>query len=365
MQPETKKTVKNIVVRVTVAFLIIIAALTYFSSTIDNILLPHVTVTYGGEGKLSYHLDAESVFEYPKSREYTAAVSIPVGEVFIKDGDTVKKGDRLIKYDESEFVKMRDSLYLDVLRLENQLDGLYTSYNNAEDDAAAQSALGSISETEIELNMARISYDDFLACFDDSGCLTAQSDMKITAVRAKAGSDVPAGEALFEYAPVSSNLCFRFSCDKTLDTFVRIGSLVNISVPVENSEGEFRRRSGNATVVEKKETEDGFDCVAQLNEMELADGEKTPSYGDDVIISTDFESQPYKHIVMKSAIQDSGYVYIVTKDADEKRYVSMITVTVIDESDFYAAVEMSADSVPIVLTASKEISDGQRVIVDG
>ena len=83
------------------------------------------------------------------------------------------------------------------------------------------------------------------------------------------------------------------------------------------------------------------------------------------MINTEFESQPYRHIVMKSAIQSGSYIYVIVKTADEKRYVNQVPVTIIDESDFYAAVEMSSENLPIVLTATKELTDGQRVIIDG
>ena len=68
---------------------------------------------------------------------------------------------------------------------------------------------------------------------------------------------------------------------------------------------------------------------------------------------------------MKSAIQNGGYIYTVVKAADEKRYVNQVPVTIVDESDFYAAVEMGSENLPIVLTATKELTDGQRVIIDG
>ena len=100
--------------------------------------------------------------------------------------------------------------------------------------------------------------------------------------------------------------------------------------------------------------------------MNLQDEEKMPQYGDTVVIDTVFESQVFGHILMKSAIQsgkNGNYVYLVTRDENEKRHVYKTPVTIIAESDFYAAVDMDGD-LPIVLTSSKEIHDGQRVIVD-
>lgn len=360
-----KYTIKSVVIKISIAFLIIIALLTYFSSTIDNYLLPHVTVTYGGEGTLKYSLNTTSILEHPKSYDYSAPVSISIGEIYVKNGSIVKKGDKLVKYDENEFTDMKDNLYLSVFRIQNQLDSLYTTYYNAEDDITAKDTRNSINELQIELNMAQRTYDAFVGEFDNDGCITADRNMKITEVLSKTSSTVAAGESLFTYSSISTELSFRFTCDKELDTFVRVGSSLDIRLSIETDNGEFRLAKGSATVTQKEETENGFECIARLGEVDLPDNAQKPSYGNTVIISTEFESQPYKHIVMKSAIQNDSYIYEVVKSEDEKRYVNQVPVTIIDESDFYAAVEMSSENLPIVLTATKEISNGQRVIVDG
>ena len=360
-----KSSIKSIIIKVSVAFLIIIALLTYFSSTIDNYLLLHVTVTYGGEGTLKYQLNATSTLEYPKSYEYYSPASITVGEVYVKNGSVIRKGDKLVKYDEYEFADKKDNLYLNMFRLQNQLNSLYTTYYNAEDDATAQSAWSSIGETQIELNMAQRAYDIFIGKFDEDGCIVSDRDMKITEVNVKAGAAVSEGDSLFTYSSVGDELNFRFSCENALDTFIRVGTSLDIRLSIETDEGEFRLAKGVATVTQKKESENGFECTARLGEVDLLGSDQKPSYGDTVMINTEFESQPYKHVVMKSAIQNGGYIYTVVKTADEKRYVNQVPVTIMDESDFYAAVEMSSENLPIVLTATKELTDGQRVIVDG
>ena len=360
-----KHSIKSIIIKISVAFLIIVALLTYFSSTIDNYLLPHVTVTFGGEGTLKYHLNATSTLECPKSYEYYSPATITVGEIYVKNGSVVKKGDKLVRYDENEFADKKDNLYLSVFRLQNQLNSLYTTYYNAEDDATAQSAWSSIGETQIELNMAQRAYDNFIGQFDEDGCIVSDRDMKITEVKVKAGAAVNEGDSLFTYSAAGDELNFRFSCENALDTFVRVGTSLDIRLSIETDEGEFRLVKGFAVVTQKKEAEDGFECTARLGEVDLFGSDQNPSYGDTVIIDTEFESQPYKHIVMKSAIQNGGYIFTVVKTADEKRYVNQVPVTIVDESDFYAAVEMGSENLPIVLTATKELTDGQRVIVDG
>lgn len=229
-----KSSIKSIIIKVSIVFLVIVALLTYFSGTIDNYLLPHVTATYGGEGTLKYSLYDTSVLE------------------------------------------------------EN------------------------MSET----------------------------------------SD-------------STALRFRFTCDKALEIYIRTGSIVDVRASVETAENEYFYRSGTAVIVGRRETEDGIECTAELKEMELQAGEQMPEAGDTVIIDTVFESQIYGHIVMKSAIQNDSYVYLISKTADDKRYVYQTPVTILAESDFYAAVDMNDDMLPIVLTSSKEIHDGQRVIFDG
>ncbi|MBQ3265474.1 MAG: hypothetical protein IJH07_06825 [Ruminococcus sp.] len=230
-----KSNIKSIIIKVTIAFVVVVVLLTYFSGTIENYLLPHVSITFGGEGTLKHDLKTVSVLE---------------------------------------------------------------PYASAE------------------------SYD-------------------------------------------SEAMCFRFTCSKELEQFVRIGSTVDVMASVEAARDEYVYRSGVGVVVRTKETEEGVECTAELKRMELKDGEQMPAVGETVVIDTVFESAQYGHVVMKSAIQDGSYVYLVTKDKDDKRYISKVPVTVVAESDFYAAVEMDAESLPFVLSSTKAIHDGQRVIVDG
>lgn len=226
-----KASVKSVVIKAAVVFLVVVALLTYFSGTIDNYLLPHVTVTTAGETTLKYPLRAESVLEKP--------------------------------------------------------------------DAAGG-------------------------------------------------------------APR-----FRFQCDYSLGAFLRPGASIAVKATVAAGENEFAFRDGTASVVELSATETGLACVASLDKVELQRGETMPGEGKAVVIDTEYETARYKHVVMKSAIQDNSYLYLVAKGNDGKHYVTKATLNVIAESDFYAAVEMSAEALPVVLTATKEIHEGQRVIVDG
>ena len=231
---ETKRNIKAVIVRIAVALLVVIALLTYFSSTIDSYLLPHVTVTYGGEGTLKHSLHTPATLE--------SAVSE-------KTGETVTR--------------------------------------------------------------------------------------------------------------------FRFECARELNDFVQMGATVNFKASVEAADDEFVYRDGVAVIVGKRETEEGVECTAELRDMELLSNEEMPVAGDMIVVDTVFETPKYGHVVMKSAIQDGSYVYLVAKEKDDKRYVKLTPVTVIAESDFYAAVELDGDQLPFVLTATKAIGDGQRVIVDG
>lgn len=230
-----KLSVKSIIIKISIIFLIVVGLLTYFSNTIDNYLLPHVTVTFGGEGTLRYNLRTAAIIEASNSHD-------------------------------------------------------------------------------------------------------------------------------------SSALRFRFVCDPSADAFIDIGSTVDLkTLPDPDSEwGEYYTffRKDAAIITEKTVTDSGVECMAEILMIAPSEGDIGLSAGEQVIISGEYESKTYPHIVLKSAIQNGSYVYFVTKNEDGKRYVAQTPVTILAESDFYAAVEMSGEKLPIVLTATKEISDGQRVIVD-
>lgn len=359
-----KSSLKPTIIKISIVFVLIVALMTYFSGQIDNYLLPHVTKTLGGDGTLKYRLRVDTVVEQPpESKAYVLTIDFPVGDIAVSEGTFVSKGERMLQYEPQAFAKAKKALNDNVKSLEKDQQKLYTEYTLAKTKLAAQSALDKLMQTHALLEAAQETYDTFVARFDSEGWILAGKDMEIASVSAEIGSTVYSGNALFYYAADTTALQIRFTCDRSLGELAMIGSEVTIQVPLI-SNGETVLRKGTATIIEKKNLENGVECTAEIKNVRLQEGEKMPAYGDKVIVETDFESQQYGHIVMKSAIHDDSYVYVITKDEDEKRYVYAVPVTIIAENDFYAAVDMTAESLPLVMTSSKELEDGQRVIVD-
>lgn len=360
-----KSSLKPTIIKISIAFILIVALMTYFSGQIDNYLLPHVTKTLGSDGTLKYHLHTDTVVERPPaSKAYALPIDFPVGDIAVREGSSVSKGERLLQYDAQEYAATKKTLGENVERLESEQEKLYTEYTTAKDKLSAQSAMDALQETHAALEAAQETYDNFVSRFDSEGWLLAGKDMEIASVSAGIGATVPEGTALFYYAADPSALQIRFTCDPALGELIFTNSKITIRVPLRSDEGEPVYRKGSAVIIEKKSTQNGVECTAEIKDVKLEDGETMPTYGDPVIIETEFESRQYAHIVMKSAIHDESYVYVITKNPDEKRYVYQVPVSIIAENEFYAAVDMTAESLPLVLTSSKALEDGQRVIVD-
>ena len=84
------------VIRAMIAFVVILALLTFFSNTIMNATIPKVTGTYPVRGNLSYTNNATSVVEIENKTDVKGIEGREVDKVLLGDYDSVSKGDVVI-----------------------------------------------------------------------------------------------------------------------------------------------------------------------------------------------------------------------------------------------------------------------------
>ena len=112
MAKGSKRRVK--VIKAMIAFVIILALLTFFSNTIMNLTIPKVMGSYASRGNLSYSNNARGTIAVDNQTEVKGLEGRTVEEVLVGSYDTVKKGDPIIKLksmeDSEELQAKRDSL---------------------------------------------------------------------------------------------------------------------------------------------------------------------------------------------------------------------------------------------------------------
>ena len=102
------------VIKAMIAFVIILALLTFFSNTIMNLTIPKVLGSYASRGNLSYSNNARGTIEIENKTEVKGLDGRVVDEVLVGSFDTVQKGDTIIKLksmeDSEELQAKKDQL---------------------------------------------------------------------------------------------------------------------------------------------------------------------------------------------------------------------------------------------------------------
>ena len=102
------------VIKAMIAFVVILALLTFFSNTIMNLTIPKVAGQYASRGNLSYSYSKRGYVEIANQTEIKGLEGREVEEVLVDTYASVKKGDPIIKLkgveDSEDLKSKKDSL---------------------------------------------------------------------------------------------------------------------------------------------------------------------------------------------------------------------------------------------------------------
>ena len=135
------------VIKAMIAFVIILALLTFFSNTIMNLTIPKVMGSYASRGNLSYSNSARGQITVDNQTEVKGLEGRTVEQVMVTNYDLVEKGDTILTLktmeDSEELQTKRDSL----LKLERTAEYEARSPSSEEDYSTYYDQINSCKET--------------------------------------------------------------------------------------------------------------------------------------------------------------------------------------------------------------------------
>ena len=96
---------KKITGKALIIFVVMLVLLTFFSSTINNLTLPRVTVENPMPGDIVKDISGQGIVEANETQEKYIASNAMVEEVKVKTGDQVKKGQTIMILDTKDLEK--------------------------------------------------------------------------------------------------------------------------------------------------------------------------------------------------------------------------------------------------------------------
>ena len=100
---------KDIVKNIAIIFLVIMLILTFFSNTIMNYSLPEVSAKYAAAGTISETIRGSGTVEVEKTYDVTVEETRVIKAVYVKNGDTVAKGDKLYDLEDKESTELEEA----------------------------------------------------------------------------------------------------------------------------------------------------------------------------------------------------------------------------------------------------------------
>jgi len=367
-----KNVVKKLTIRFAVIFFIILAILTYFSKSINYVLLPKVSVTVQESGALSDSIREKSKLEYTDKKVFDFPCDTVLKEIFVSKGDKIKKGDRLANIENISYKTVKSELELNILKLENSIKYLDAESYKVETYAELDQIELQIKEDKNKLEIMQSIYDMFLDKTDEDGNIIAVEDGIVTDINVKTNEPISKNQTLINYALLNSKMCFSWNMPKEKGELFPINNSVNIQVDIMNMETGESRKAFGLTKINKKvfdENTSNYIFTSNFPDLKLSENEQYPQAGTEVSFFSQITSEEYDSLVLKSAVRDLGkqkIMYVVRDEANGEHFIKQLEVNILDSNDFYCAIDTKLQyEEKIVISSSKPIKDGDRVLFEG
>lgn len=146
-----------------VIFIVVMAALTFFSNALNEMVMPVVTTTSIQRGSLDYRVNADGVLSAAGMYPIQAPIEARVTEILVKIGQSIQAGDPLLNLDCQEVLSTRHKTLIDAL---NQVAIDRQNYNWAKADISTDS-LDTLEYRRKNLTSAELKLDDAQKALDD------------------------------------------------------------------------------------------------------------------------------------------------------------------------------------------------------
>lgn len=415
---------KKIVKKAGLIFVSIVVLLTFFSKTINNLLLPEVEYTFISRGSLKKNFTAAGEVESPGKEKVYAEAELKITDIKVKEGDKVSKGTVLALADKDEMRLTLKSKELELIRTENEYERLKNQSITADDtdnteklqwlekdleeaEAKLEEAKllyengledykgiqecqkqvdsvkseikalqqkkdegrksredyeRSLNEKNLEIQIKRMEYENFKNKFSSNGEIKSETEGVVGAVKIEKGLRYGSGQLLFEIHDKDSKLEVRWRLNTAKAALLKEGDMVDIKISGEE-------KATVATVVKTKSysPDDGmyiFTSPFNTKADKLKGGQQ-------VDMNITKISKEYPVIVSAGCVMQVGggrSILFVLKEKEGvmglEYYVKSVEVEVVDSDGSDTAISAKAplaENDRIISFASKVLADGVRV----
>ncbi|NIK76443.1 RND family efflux transporter MFP subunit [Paenibacillus castaneae] len=354
-----------------ILFFAILAGLTFFSSTLETMMLPKVITEKIASKPLVHQVNGSGVLTPRKQVELMNESGSKILKVHVKENEKVKKGQKLVTFDSSE---LDEQLYQEEMALKKQnmnrevlKENLMNALREGDEQVIAK-AKRDFELDNMDLELAQRKLSKLRKDKADKQTLTAPFSGKITKIVDEDSMNVSQGGTILTLMDSGKGFEFLFTVDSGNTALFEIGSKVSVRLVKDN-------KLVNGTIQEikvasKENREDSsedapIDSSYQVVVSVTDDGLKG---GEQVSVDIKKESNEKGFVLPKKWVHKDAtgsYVYVVEEKKSSlgntfnarKAYVLTGDSTV----DDIVVVNGLSPNDEIIIESSEPLQEGNRI----
>lgn len=173
-----------------VAFIILLVFFTFFSNTLQSMILPKVATEQPVKGHLEFTLEESGTLKPLSQISLSHPEGLKVAKILVKEGDHVKKGQQLILYDTQDAKRELQDEITSLMKQKLDLQGLHDQYIETyaeEDELKLESAKRDIEKSQLDIASQERKINGLQKQIASKQSLAAPMSGRITKVNAVQG----------------------------------------------------------------------------------------------------------------------------------------------------------------------------------
>ncbi|CAI6084778.1 efflux RND transporter periplasmic adaptor subunit [Cohnella sp. JJ-181] len=361
------------------SFVVLLAVLTLGGNTLRALSMPKIVTALPTAGPLEHTYEGSATIRPGAERELTNPGGWKVAQVLVKQGDAVRKGQTLVRYDDSEAAQALADQQSTLKKLTLSLEQLQYNVIQAikEDDAAAKlTATAALETAKLEIDDQKRHIQTLQADIAANGELRAPFDGVVADVSAEKGA-VSSGGPDIRLSDIARGYRIRLPIPGDLASTLSLGDKLD-QISLIDDDGVWL----SGTVTDIEESGDGLENGDAGDDEVTSAGDAMPMYnltitlnkgvaaikgGERVKVSIRTSKGGDLLLVPSKAVhQDARGAFVYTVGAKQgplgnAYYVVENPVNIVDSNDYAIAVSGLFDQAEIIVDSTDFILPGMRV----
>ncbi|MGE6575071.1 efflux RND transporter periplasmic adaptor subunit [Paenibacillus xylanexedens] len=366
---------KRIILVVFISFMGLLLLFTLFSNTLQSLTLPKVTTEQPKMGDIQLVIEGSGILQPIAEAKLSGSIERKTQQIFVKEGDRVKKGQKLITYD-SQSTKQEIELEvtnLDKQKIEQQnLQDQFIQSSLEEDELKLRSAQREIEKGKLDIAAQERKINEMREQLTKDQVLTALFDGIITKLNAVEGL-ASAGEP--DIIVSNSGQGYKFEVNADAKRLSRLGISIGERIKVEVDTDQEQQTNSMDGIIEEiinaepliEGASDEGALPQKILRIKLLDAELKG--GEQARIKIEKSSLDQGLLVSNEAIhqdREGTYVFVVEEQPGALGNVFVVRKVKIESSEKNDKETMIQTDIiyaedKIILNSSEPLQDGDRI----